>query len=274
MKDYSELLIDAGSEARFNKLLRTSLKKNRLVIDKQLSEDYYNISNGSGVLGFDTSILKYSYGKAKSQKVIDEFIEKVLLDFEILERMVSFTNGQEFLRFTIMQAIDIKEGMIYDNFIGDMKRVVCYTSNGKNARPIYEDCLVKWDVPREVVFSVADRNMCRMLKKASANKESFTLNYNHINSVEFNDENSEIISAFMVCSDFLDYATPILSSNFLAVSPSKDTLILLSDIDKRLHKESLVQLKDVVTKEYSWATYPLTTEILRYTIKGVEAIQI
>lgn len=49
---------------------------------------------------------------------------------------------------------------------GNLRRVICYTGDNVSARILDESYMKKWDVPKEVLFSVADRNMCRMLAKA------------------------------------------------------------------------------------------------------------
>ncbi|MCC8043557.1 MAG: hypothetical protein LIO69_08665 [Oscillospiraceae bacterium] len=266
LNDYSKLLLDDRTEERFNRLLCTALKKQRLNIDRRLSADYCSITDGEHALSFDTSSFKYSYAKTLSQDVIGEFVDKVILDFEILERMVSFTNGQEFLRFSLINSTEINDSMIYDDFIGDMKRVICYSSDNITARHLDISYLEKWDVPREVVFSVADRNMCRMLQKTEYTKTELPAGRTTVSCLEFKSKGSDLLAALMSCSDFWDYIAPMLSQKFLAAAPTRDNMILLGAVNRSV----LGSLGKAVSKEYSWAARPLSADVLLFSSAGVE----
>lgn len=267
MDDFSKLLIDSKTEEKFNKLFRNALKKQRLNVDRRLSADYYNITDGRSVLGFDMSELKYIYAKTKSSEDINAYVKRITSDFLIHERMISFTNGQEFLRFTVMNPGDVRSNMLCEDFIGDLKKVVCYTADNLTARPLDKAYLQKWDVPREVLFSVADRNMCRMLRKAEFTEAQLAVSGgSSVRCLEFKAVGSDLIVALMMCSDFRDYISSILTPKFLAAAPSKDSLILFSEITNDI----LEHLGAAIVNEYVWAARPLTTDVLLYSAAGIE----
>lgn len=264
MDELSELLIDNKTDEKFNRLFRTALKKNHFSVEKRGSRDYYTVTDGTYSLGFDVSAEKYEYARNRSSEPVAKLIERVRRDFDILERMVSFTNGQEFIRFTVMRSEEISRDMIADDFIGGLKRVICYTGDNVRARLLPEEYMKKWDVPREVLFSVADRNMCRLLRKAEYS-ESFADGSGAVRCLDFKAEGSDFTVALMMCSDFRSYISERLGHRFLAAAPSKDTLLVLSEVTNNV----LERLGAAIVGEYRWAPRPLTTDIFHFSSSGV-----
>lgn len=265
MDDLSNLLCDPKSDEKFNRIFRSRLKKNRLIVEKRASRDYYIVTDGKNSLGYDISAEKYDYAKSKDPETADRLIERIKRDFYILERLVSFTNGQEFLRFTVMRDEEIGKGMIADDFIGNLKKVVCYTGDNIHARILDDSFMKKWDVPKEVLFSVADRNMCRLLTKTEYS-ESRINSGNGISCLDFKAEGNDFIVALMMCSGFREYISGKLSPRFLAAAPSKDSLLVLSEITN----DVLERLGTAIVSEYRFASRPLTTDIFHFSSSGVE----
>ncbi len=265
MDDFNELLVDNKTDEKFNRLFRNILKKNKLSVEQRKTKDYYIITDGRETLGFDVSNEKYDYAKSRTSIPAEKLVERIRHDFYVLSRLVSFTNGQEFIRYTIMRSEEIGKDMICDDFIGNLKRVICYTGDNISARIIDESYMKKWDVPKEVLFSVADRNMCRLLKRTEFT-ESVISAETELRCLDFKAENNDFTVALMMCADFRDYISERLSSKFLVAAPSKDTLIVLSEVTNNV----LERLGTAIVSEYRWASRPLTTDILLYTSLGIQ----
>ena len=264
MDELSELLIDNKTDEKFNRLFRTALKKNHFSVEKRGSRDYYTVTDGRESLSFDVSAEKYEYARSRSMEAVNKLTDRVRRDFDILERMVSFTNGQEFIRYTVMRSEEISGGMICDDFIGGLKRVICYTGDNVRSRLLPEEYMKKWDVPREVLFSVADRNMSRLLKKAEFT-ESFADGSGAVRCLDFKAEGSDFTVALMMCSDFRSFISERMGPRFLVAAPSKDTLLVLSEVTNNV----LERLGAAIVGEYRWAARPLTTDIFHYSSSGV-----
>lgn len=266
MKDLNDLLVDSRTDEKFNRLFRNVLKKNKYFVEKRGSRDYYYIKNEGGeTLGFDVSSEKFEFARTKSPEAADKLMERIIRDFGILERLVSFTNGQEFLRFTVMRNEEIGKGMIYEPFIGDLCKVMCYTSDNVTACILSEQYMKRWDVPREVLFSVADRNMCRLMKKADFTEEIINKE-SDIRYLDFKAEGNDFTAAFIMCSDFHDYIAEKLGQRFLAAVPSKDNMTVMTEVGG----ERLVKLGSAAASEYKWASRPLTADIFLYTSSGIK----
>lgn len=264
MDELRDLLIDPKTDEKFNRLFRSSLKKNKLTVKSRGSRDYYIVTDGNESLGFDISAEKYDYAKNRSNSACEKLMERVNRDFYILSRLVSFTNGQEFLRYTIMRSEEIGPDMICDDFMGCLKKVICFTGDNVHARILSESYMKRWDVPKEVLFSVADRNMCRLLRKAEYTESSLNAG-NAIRCLDFKAEGNDFTVALMMCSDFRDYISEHLSSRFLAAVPSKDTMLVLSEVTN----DVLERLGTAIVSEYRWASRPLTTDIFHFSSAGI-----
>lgn len=265
MDDLSELLIDARTEEKFVRLFKNTLKKNKFTAERRGTGDYYFVSDGNESLGFDISADKIEYAKTRSPEIAERILERIRYDFYVLERLVSFTNGQEFLRYTVKRSEEIGKGMIWEDFYGNLKKVICYTSDNVHARILSDSCMKRWDVPKEVLFSVADRNMCRMLKKADFCENTVNVG-SGIKCLEFKGEGNDFTVSYIMCADFYGFASEKLGHRFLVAAPSKDTAIVLTEVTNNV----LERLGSAFVSEYRWASSPLTTDIFLYTSSGIE----
>lgn len=265
MDDINDFLIDRKTEERFARLMKGALKKNRYTAEKR-SKDYYMVSDGRDTVGVDISREKYSFAKNRDPACVEKLMERIRREFYILSRLVSFTNGQEFIRYTIMRSEEVGRDMIAEDFIGGLKKVICYTGDDVKARHIGEEYTKKWDVPREVLFSVADRNMCRLLRKTAFSESVLRDGSQAIRCLDFKAEGSDFTVALMMCADFRSYISAHLSPKFLVAVPSKDTIIVMSEVTN----DVLERLGAVIVSEFRFASRPLTTDIFLYTAAGVE----
>ncbi|MDE7280025.1 MAG: hypothetical protein K2N26_09915, partial [Oscillospiraceae bacterium] len=157
---------------KFEAEFRNALKRRQFNIVSKQDEGSYEVSNGTVMFTVDVSEARAAYEKSRSDEELDMLINRLEHDCLTKGRMVSFTNGQEFLRLLIMREKDVTADMISADFVEGLKKVAVYTPDDEIIHFLDEDTLKKWGVPREVVFSVADRNMCRILSKAEINEET------------------------------------------------------------------------------------------------------
>lgn len=263
MDDLSLLLTSDRISNRFNRLVRTELRRYGLEITSQ-RDDYCIVTDGESDLSFSMSEEKLAFARSRSEDEVRAFAERVRGDFAVDERMVSFTNGQNFLRLTAMHAGEIKRGMISADFEGGIKKVLCITSDDKHARIVYDDILADWDVPPDLLLSVADRNMARLLTPERI--ASGTL-FGNIRYAEIRAQD-EISPALMMCSGFYGYMAPLVGNRFLLIAPSKDTIIAVTEPASNVGK----RFRDIVTEHNRWSSDPLTTNVYLYCPRGPEVI--
>lgn len=248
---------------KFEAGFRNALKRQHFYITSRDSDSVFEISNGTAVFKVDVGEARAVYEKNGSDEELDKLIKRLELDFVTKGRMVSFTNGQEFLRLLIMREKDVDSMMISADFVDGLKKVVVYTPDDEIIHFLDEATLKRWGVPREVVFSVADRNMCRILSKAEIGEEIFCGN---IKALELKLPCPEFCSSMIMCNEFRSLVYDRLGAKFLVVAPSRESLLVL----KNITNDILEGLGTVILSEYRKAKNPLTTDVLLFTPQDIQ----
>lgn len=248
---------------KFEAEFKNALKRRQFNIVSKRDDGQYEVSNGTVMFTVDVSEARAAYEKNRSDEELDMLINRLEHDCLTKGRMVSFTNGQEFLRLLIMREKDVTPDMISADFVEGLKKVAVYTPDDEIIHFLDEDTLKKWGVPREVVFSVADRNMCRILSKAEINEETLCEN---IKALEFKISSPAFCSSLIMCNEFRSAVYEKLGSKFLVVAPSRENLLVLKDITNNI----LEGLGTVILNEYRKAKNPLTTDVLLFTSQEIQ----
>lgn len=248
---------------KFEAEFRNALKRRQFNIVSKHDDGQYEVSNGTVMFTVDVSEARAAYEKSRSDEELDMLINRLEHDCLTKGRMVSFTNGQEFLRLLIMREKDVTPDMISADFVEGLKKVAVYTPDDEIIHFLDEDTLKKWGVPREVVFSVADRNMCRILSKAEINEETLCEN---IKALEFKISSPAFCSSLIMCNEFRTAVYEKLGAKFLVVAPSRENLLVLKNITNNI----LEGLGTVILSEYRKAKNPLTTDVLLFTPQEIQ----
>lgn len=248
---------------KFEAEFRNALKRRQFNIVSKRDDGQYEVSNGTVMFTVDVSEARAAYEKNRSDEELDMLINRLEHDCLTKGRMVSFTNGQEFLRLLIMREKDVTPDMISADFVEGLKKVAVYTPDDEIIHFLDEDTLKKWGVPREVVFSVADRNMCRILSKAEINEETLCEN---IKALEFKISSPAFCSSLIMCNEFRTAVYEKLGAKFLVVAPSRENLLVLKNITNNI----LEGLGTVILSEYRKAKNPLTTDVLLFTPQEIQ----
>ena len=251
------------SRDKFENEFRNALKSHGLYISSKENDNLFNISNGSVTFKMDVSDPRRCFERTGAVPPdLDKLIKRMALDAIIKERMVSFTNGQEFLRLLIMRDQDVTDEMISADFVDGLKKTVVYTPDDETIHFLDENALKRWGVPREVVFSVADRNLCRMLSRVEIGEETL----GDIKALDFKINSPAFCSSLILCNEFRSTVYEKLGAKFLVVAPSRESLLVL----KNITNDILEGLGTVILSEYRKAKNPLTTDVLLFTPQGVQ----
>ncbi len=248
---------------KFDAGFRNALKRRQFNIVSKREDGQYEVSNGTVMFTVDVSDARAAYEKSRSDEELDMLINRLEHDCLTKGRMVSFTNGQEFLRLLIMRDKDVTADMISADFVEGLKKVAVYTPDDEIIHFLDEDTLKKWGVPREVVFSVADRNMCRILSKAEIKEETLG---DGIKALDFKISSPAFCSSLIMCNEFRSAVYEKLGAKFLVVAPSRENLLVLKNITNNI----LEGLGTVILSEYRKAKNPLTTDVLLFTPQEIQ----
>lgn len=250
---------------KFTKALHEALKNKGYRTVRKITEDSCEITNGKHSFILNTSAARKDFRRTGNPMVISDLIKQCECDFITRSRMVSFTNGQVFLRLMVMKDADINPNFIYGDFAGNIKKVVGFTVDDSEVFPLDKSYLVRWDVPKEVLLSVADRNMCVILEKTRIDESVIG---SSIKIAELKYGCDEIRGGLILCSEFKHRIAQILGDRFLLVAPSYDGILAMEYIDYKI----LEKLGRMIIKEYVTSSKPLMTEVLEYTPDKVTVI--
>ena len=250
---------------RFDNLVKNALRRHNFSIVNKLSETHFEIASGTASFTADVKDIKTLYDQAGTEREMESLTAMLESAFITESKMISFTNAQTLLRFLVMREDEVKENYISGDFVGNLKKVVVYTADDVNLNFLDESYTRKWGVPREVLFSVADRNMCKLLEKAEI-KES---NLNEVvRALEFSLPGSELCVSMIMCNDFRKTVHKYFGAKFLVAAPSRENLIALENVTNDI----LEGLGAAIINEHRKSAYPLTTDILLFTQDDVETV--
>lgn len=269
---YKEALIVGLSEKlgglivkdKFETAFKNALRRQNLFVAEKESDNFYEISNGSANIKVNVSEVRRAYERSGLNSELDRFVKRTGSEITAKTRMVSFTNAQELLRLMLVREQDVTRNMITMDFVGGLKKTIVYTPDDEILHYLDSESLKRWDVPQEVVFSAADRNICRMLSRAEMCEETLKSN---IKVLDIKIPSPAFCSSLMLCNEFRPMISQVFGDRFFTVAPSRESFLVLQNISKDI----IEGLGTVVLSEYRKAKFPLTTDVIMYTSEGIQS---
>lgn len=252
MNGLMDRLNDMLKKDKFGSEFKNAMKRHNFIITDKIG-DFYTIADGFTV---DISRERREYEAAPEK--LDEIIAKIERECDMEKRMATFNNGQEFLRLVVVREKDITSDMVTAEFVGGLYKTIVYTSDDMTLHRFDEKIAKRWGMPREVLFSVADRNMCRLLAKTKVKKTDLS---EGVTAMEFDIPCRHLGVSFMLCNDFRRAVYEYMGAKFLVVAPSCESLIILENITNNI----LEKLGKEIVREYKKSASPLTTDVFLFT---------
>ena len=199
MNGLMERLGGVFNKDKFDAELRNALKRRNFTVAGR-NGDVYDITDGKTVVKTDLAKLRREYESgALTEEKLEELVRHVEKRCDMESRMGSFTNCQSFLRCVVMRERDVKSNMISADFVDGLKKIMVCTADDEELDILPESAMKQWAVPREVLFSVADRNMCRLLSRAEIKESEIA---DGVKVMEFELPCKHLAVSLMTCSDF------------------------------------------------------------------------
>ena len=161
-----------------------------------------------------------------------------------------------------MREENIGGDYIAADFMNNIKKVVAFTTDNQNICPLSAAYLKAWGIPRDVLFAVADKNMCDILKRTELYVSTIA---GKIKVIEFPVENVKLRSALMLCSNFKKSISDKLGARFLLVAPSAESMLAVEDVTNNI----IESFGPVVLDEYRKSVNKLFTEVLLFSPSGM-----
>lgn len=238
----------------FIKHFKSVLKGYDFSLGKEIRKDVFEIANDSVSAEIDVRDARREFEYGQNSRPLDDLIKKTVLDCSSKTRLASFHHAQTGLRFILSPTAEVSENLISMPFIDDMSKILAFCSDDGSIFEVNKEQAQKWEIPADVLFNVADRNMCEIFRKLELRVTEIT---NGIKVIEFTDAQPEFCASMLACSDFRRIIGDRLGSKFIAIAPSKRTLLAVEDVTN----DFLECFGPVVMREYESSPYKLSTGV-------------
>jgi hypothetical protein len=161
-----------------------------------------------------------------------------------------------------LEASDYEFGTtIYHSISKGAVRVLVYTDPDEHRISwLTSNHLLKWHVSEAALQQVANRNMNDLLSRTTLEIKKLGMA-----AIGLLSTHSVFKASLLLCSDLREFVAP-LGWPVFGVAPCRDFAYLFSD-------ESLIpKLGTVVMHEFQGSGYPITSEVLEISDKGVRAV--
>ena len=248
----------------FQKTFQDMLRQKNCEIKQKISADAYVIAFGRSEFKLDTSAARHAYEKDRDISVLETVIRRMETDHLLEDRLDNFANAQTGLRCLLVPEHESGEGWMEVPFSDNirLKKRLMYAGSEENIFPLGTAYLKKWGVPKEVLFAVADRNMCDLLRKTELYVSTIA---GKIKVVEFHTENVRLRTALMACSNFKKLVSEKLGVRFLVLAPSQESMLAVEDV----RNDVIECFGPVVLKEFEKSAAPLSTDVFLFSQNGI-----
>lgn len=245
----------------FNKAFKNLMKQKNYEVTRKISENIYEIVCQGICFEVDVSEARQSYEQSRDA-ALDNLLLRIELDYIAKHKLTSFQNAQNCLR--CLPARESEADSIAVPFLNGLglQKVLAFTTDDKNIFPLNAEYLKKWNVPKDVLFAVADRNMSEILRRTELYVSTIS---GKIKVIEFPVENPKLRTALMFCSNFKKLVSDKLGARFLVLAPSQESMLAVEEV-----KNNVVEcFGPVVLQEYQKAECPLSTDVFLFSPSGV-----
>lgn len=247
---------------KFYREFKKLLSQKNFQISRKIEEDVYEITSGTVTFTVDVRDARRDFEYGRNSKTLEFLISTIELDFTSKYKLVSFNNAQPCLRVLLMRSEDVSENYISMDFLGDIKKVVAFSTDNNTVYPLNSEYLKKWGIPKDVLFNVGDKNMCDVLREGSISVSTIA---GQIRVIEFNSVNEKLRASVLSCSSFRKVVSEKLGPKFLVVIPSSESILAVEDV----RNDIIETFGPIVMQEFQKSRNKLSTDVYLFTSTGI-----
>ncbi|TPG45420.1 hypothetical protein [Flavobacterium pectinovorum] len=257
----SKLLKSNSKEDVVFNTFKTQLESKGLTIDSIDKEGFIIINVEESELKVSLDNVRRNYERDNDESYITDLVNTIVSHSSKKEGWESikdkiyvqfFPNDFEF------------ENLIHEKVTNEFSKVFMVNTNN-NFSFISDDDLIDWDLDVEELKNQVNLNLDTFLDKVKIEIEDID---NHkLGMIDI--EEVWLKSACLFSSKIKDLVKNNIGFPFYAVIPVRDFCYIFGEQDFEYFSE---RLGSVVVEEYEKSGYPITTEILKFSETGVEAM--
>jgi len=241
-------------------IFKTELTKRSVSFTGPDINGLYKVQTGRGEVTVYLENISRNFERDSDPESVVRFVDQVLTTF----LNPTWDKARTLVYFSAEPSdYDFGDTLRYPVSDGVSKIVVLANMQEGQINWLTPSDLVEWNVSREQVEQEASRNLSRLL-------EGNRLEIKEIDGMKLAmvPINSVFKASVIFAPNFKAFVTSELEWPVLAVVPCRDFIYIFSEKDKAL----LNRMGAVVQREYRESGYPVTTEVLRISDEGIEAI--
>ncbi len=225
----------------------------------------YEITVGDVNATVSLENIRRNYARDQDQDAISRFAEQ--LTFEFFDNVPTWADVQPFVRYSL-EPSDYESGFedtVHETVNDDLVKVFVYIPpDGSRISWITNDIVADWQVTRDAVVGLANRNMDLIVSESrleSQDIDAVPLGMIHTEETPFK-------ASLILSSRFRTLVSPSHGWPVYVVAPARDFVYVVPNANR----DFLGRLGSVVLREYNESGHPLTQDVLEVGDSGVTAI--
>lgn len=241
---------------------KSQIEKKGMKIDSIEESGLIHISRGEWKLKVSLENVRKNFSRDKDKIHITNLVE-TLLDKKI-EIPKNWTECKAKVFISLFPNDTDFDNMLHQKITDEFSKVYMLSSDTNQIFLSKED-LEKWRITEKDLDLQANYNADNLLSKS-------TLSFDTIENRKLgmiNVDNETLKPALLFAPTMREKVKKDFGFPFYAVIPVRDFCYIFSEKDFDFFSE---QIGEIVVDEYKQSGYPITTEVLKFTDKGVEAV--
>ena len=241
---------------------KSQIEKKGMKINSIDESGLIHISRGEWKLKISLENVRKTFNRDKDKIHISNLVESLLVDQIVFPQNWAECKDKVFI--TLFPNDMDFDNMIHQKITDEFSKVYMLSSD-TNQIFVSKNNLDKWSITEKDLDIQANTNADNLLSKS-------TLSFDTIEKRKLgiiNIDNETLKPALLFAPTMREKVKKDFGFPFYAVIPVRDFCYIFSEKDFDFFSE---RIGDVVADEYKQSGYPITTEILKFTDKGVKAV--
>ncbi|WP_143019661.1 hypothetical protein [Niabella drilacis] len=243
-------------------VFKSQMEKQGMKIDSVDEEGLVYVTKDDLTLKISLDNLRKDYARDKDTAVITDFV-KTMASYT-LDLPASWEEVKDDIYISLFPGDYAFEDFLNETVTENVSKVYVHRKSGELTWVSGED-LNKWNITSELLAAQADENANKLLERVSIKidmVEGHKLGFIDV-------EQTTLKGALLFASGMKKKLRADFGVPFYAVIPVRDFCYLFSEKDLDFFSK---KMGPTVVEEYRQSAYPITTEILKFTDKGVESV--